>query len=95
MPQLKKVVLATGSRLIYTDQYEDAVTQLAQFSQPFQQITTPASGTAPPVAVPASANGAVIQQIRDHLRRYRDLAAQGKWAEAGKELEAIEAAVRQ
>jgi len=32
--------------------------------------------------------------VRAHLRRYRDLAAQGKWAEAGKELEAIEAEVR-
>jgi hypothetical protein len=36
-----------------------------------------------------------LNNIRDHLRRYRDLAAQGKWSEAGKELEAIEALVRQ
>jgi hypothetical protein len=36
-----------------------------------------------------------VQRIRDHLRRYRELGAQGKWSEAGKELEAIEAEVRQ
>jgi hypothetical protein len=29
-----------------------------------------------------------------HLQRYRELSAQGKWAEAGKELEAVEGAVR-
>ena len=29
--------------------------------------------------------------IRGHLQRYRDFAAQGRWSEAGKELEAIEA----
>jgi hypothetical protein len=28
------------------------------------------------------------------LNRYRELAAQGKWSEAGKELEAIEATVK-
>jgi uncharacterized protein len=96
MPQLKKVVLAAGSRLIYTDRYDEAVAQLAQSSgQPLEQASAPASGGPPAVAAPASANSTVVQQIRDHLRRYRDLAAQGKWAEAGKELEAIEAAVRQ
>jgi len=35
-----------------------------------------------------------LSRVREHLRRYRDLAAQGKWADAGKELEAIEAEVK-
>ena len=35
-----------------------------------------------------------LDSVRSHLRRYRELAAQGKWAEAGKELEAIEADVK-
>src|SRR5438045_5192186 len=30
-----------------------------------------------------------LQPVRDHLRRCRELAAQGKWSEAGKELEDI------
>jgi hypothetical protein len=33
--------------------------------------------------------------VREHLRRYRELASQGKWSDAGRELEAIEAAVKQ
>jgi hypothetical protein len=32
----------------------------------------------------------VLQRIRQHLRRYQELTGQGKWAEAGRELEAIE-----
>jgi hypothetical protein len=32
----------------------------------------------------------LLQSVRDHLRRYRELSAQGKLAEAGKELEAIQ-----
>jgi uncharacterized protein len=95
MPQLKKVVLAVGSRLIYTDTYNDALAQLAQSGPPLQQASAAAASGAPPPAPAPGASNAVIQQIRDHLRRYRDLAAQGKWAEAGKELEAIEAAVKQ
>ncbi len=35
-----------------------------------------------------------IGDIRMHLERYRELSSQGKWAEAGKELEAIEGEVR-
>jgi hypothetical protein len=34
------------------------------------------------------------ESIQNHLRRARELAAQGKWAEAGKELDAIEAAAK-
>ena len=40
------------------------------------------------------ANDPRLQRVRDHLKRYRDLAAQGKWSEAGKELEAVEAEVK-
>ena len=43
------------------------------------------AGAPPPAADPR------IQSIRQHLQRYRELAAQGHWSEAGKELEAIEA----
>jgi hypothetical protein len=54
-----------------------------------------------PGAAPAAAGAqattpadARLQRIRDHLRRYRELTAQGRWSEAGKELEAIEAEAR-
>jgi septation ring formation regulator EzrA len=44
------------------------------------------------VAAPAA--DARLQSVREHLRRYRELASQGHWAEAGKELEGIEAEVK-
>jgi uncharacterized protein len=61
----------------------------------------PAPGTAPgaapavTAAPPPGSPGADlrIESIRQHLRRYRDLASQGRWAEAGKELEAVESEV--
>ncbi len=100
MPQLKKVALAMGDQLFYTDTYDQAVAQLAAYmkmpSPTLQTAAMPAA--APPAAGAAAAQpqqGAPdLQQrlntIRDHLRRYRDFASQGRWAEAGKELEAVE-----
>jgi hypothetical protein len=90
MPQLKKVVLAVGNRLIYTDTYEQARAQL--------------TGEEPQTVTPTAAQPAVQQQIktgdpridsiRNHMQRYRDLASQGRWAEAGRELEAIQTEVQ-
>ena len=93
MPQLKKVMMAMGNRLIYTDTYEQAVAQLANISASAAAAappsSAPAAGTAPPPAAAADKD-IRIESIRNHLRRYRELMGQGKWAEAGRELEAIE-----
>jgi uncharacterized membrane protein (UPF0182 family) len=96
MPQLKRIVLAVGNRLVYADTYEQA---LAQLSSGAQQLIQQATATAPPPAAgqppPSPPNADPrLERIRQHLRRYRELAAQGKWSEAGKELEAIEAEVQ-
>ena len=93
MPQLKKIVLAVGDRLIYADTYDEALSQLSQGAQQLvvQAAAQPAAGAQ------SSAQAAVpdprLARVREHLRRYRELAGAGKWAEAGKELEAIEAEV--
>jgi uncharacterized protein len=98
MPQLKKVALAMGNRLAYADTYEQALSQLIDSlggaASP-QNPPSPAASNLPSPTAPAS-NTAVqtLEQIRDHLRRYRELSAQGKWAEAGKELDAIQGLVQ-
>jgi uncharacterized membrane protein (UPF0182 family) len=93
MPQLKKVALVMGNTLVYADTYEQALAQLdgeqKGVAAPAQQGAAP---TAPATAVPTG--DARVDEVRAHLKRYRDFAAQGKWADAGKELEAIEAAVK-
>jgi len=97
MPQLKKVVLAVGNRLIYADTYDEALGQLSSGAQQLIQQATappPPAGAGPAAApAPQPAPDARLARVREHLRRYRDLSAQGKWSEAGKELEAIEAEV--
>jgi uncharacterized protein len=95
MPQLKKVVLAMGNVLIYADTYEQALAQLTSGMQTTAVAAAPAAVTTAGAVAPAPPPGAAarIEAIRTHLRRYRDLASQGHWSEAGKELEAIDAEV--
>jgi uncharacterized membrane protein (UPF0182 family) len=99
MPQLKKVVVAMGNVLIYRDTYEQALADLARANQ--QELgageTRQVTSTAP-TAEPSSPGTTVqpdsrVVEVRQRLKRYRELFSQGRYAEAGKELEAIEALV--
>jgi len=66
-----------------------------QWSAAPARTTGAPTGAAPTATAPAAlTSDARIEEIRAHLKRYRDFAATGKWADAGKELEAIEAAVK-
>ncbi|MEQ1884454.1 MAG: UPF0182 family protein [Bryobacteraceae bacterium] len=98
MPQLRKVALVQGDTLIYADTYDQALEQLRAMQQG-RPVTAPtgASPATSALPVPTTTRGGSdprIDVIRMHLERYRQLSAQGKWAEAGKELEAVEAAAK-
>ncbi len=90
MPQLKKVVLGMGNRLIYSDTYDQALALLNGGNG--QTESAPPTGNAISSTLgPAPASPAIVDSIRAHMQRYRELQGQGKWSEAGKELEAIQA----
>ena len=92
-----------GNTLIYRDTYEQALEELTG-ATPTPASAQPEAGSPPspqasgqPVVTQASpppASGAAadgrLQAVRDHLRRYREFSSQGRWAEAGRELEALE-----
>jgi uncharacterized membrane protein (UPF0182 family) len=100
MPQLKKIVLAVGNRLIYTDTYDQAIAQLSSGAQALvrqaeaQPGAAAVAGAPPSAPQPPAMADRRLESVLNHLRRYRELTAQGKWADAGKELEAIEAEVK-
>ncbi|MBM3814735.1 MAG: UPF0182 family protein [Acidimicrobiia bacterium] len=99
MPQLKKVVLAVGDQLIYENDYDQALASLARISgmpavsRATEPVPTPQAAGAPVEA--RRAPDPRVEQIREQLRRYRENSAQGKWVEAGKAMEAIEALLQQ
>jgi uncharacterized membrane protein (UPF0182 family) len=98
MPQLKKVAVAMGNRLAYADTYEQALQDLITQTTSGVTRAEAATPTAPqgqqqqtPLApMDASKAGETLRQVQQHLQRYRELSSQGKWAEAGKELEEIQ-----
>ncbi len=97
MPQLKKVVLAVGNRLIYADTYEQALEQLSGGAGVSAAPANPGIAPAPapaPSTVTQKSSDPRIENIRQHLQRYRDLTSQGKWVDAGRELEAIQSEVQ-
>jgi len=100
MPQLKKVALAVGNTLVYADTYEQALADLdaALKGRPVstaRSTETTATNAAPaPSAAPPAGSDARLDSIRSHFKRYRDLMGQGKWSEAGKELEAVDALLK-
>jgi uncharacterized membrane protein (UPF0182 family) len=102
MPQLEKVVLAAGNDLVYADTYPQALEILAARQQRGGRSLI---STAPVVSdnvseVPSGTPSNVsrtdprIAEIRDHVERYRNLTSQGRLADAGRELEAIESLVK-
>jgi uncharacterized protein len=98
MPQLRKVVLAVGNTLAYEDTYEKALASLAAIQKGIPATAAPTVPGSPPASVSAAPQpvgaDARVDAIRAHMQRYKELSAQGHWSEAGKELEAIEAAVK-
>ena len=84
MPQLKKVVLAMGDRLIYRDTFDQALAELTGGPLPPQQAPS-AAGSAQPPAQPAASQD--MNALADQVRKIRDQAEQ-----LVKELDSLEKA---
>jgi uncharacterized protein len=84
MPQLKKVVLAMGDRLIYRDTFEQALAELTGGTAPAQPTLAAATSAPAPAAT-----GQGSPELAERLRRLRDQAAQ-----LARELEALEKEAR-
>jgi uncharacterized membrane protein (UPF0182 family) len=98
MPQLKKVVLALGNHLIYADTYEEALAMINGVSAggppvPPAAVAEAGARAASGATAALKPGDARIESVRRHMERYRELAGQGKLAEAGKELDAVQSEV--
>jgi hypothetical protein len=68
MPQLKKVVLAMGDRLIYRDTFDEALTDLTAAPMP--------AAVAPSQAPASAANEKNLPSLAERLKKLRDQAEQ-------------------
>ena len=93
MPELKKIVLAVGNRLVYADDLDTAIKRLAQPPAAHEQapLAVEAAEAAPLARAGARpSDSSALTSLRAHLDRYREFTAQGRLAEAGRELEAMQ-----
>jgi len=93
MPELKKIVLAVGNRLVYADDLETAIQRLARPPVKEEEVTAETLATISKTSAQDGAtptDSSILISLRAHLTHYRQLTAQGKLSEAGRELEAIQ-----
>jgi uncharacterized membrane protein (UPF0182 family) len=84
MPELKRVIVASGDRLAYADTYQDALRELV--GQPvISGSSLPESSGTPAVASPA----AFLSEAAQCYQQYLKLTGEGKTVEAGRALEKL------
>ncbi len=92
MPELKKVAVGYGNQIGYGNTYAEALSQLGEGEVKLSEPTLePATGAK--IEQPKPGDGR-IEKIRQRLKRYRELMGTGKFVEAARELEAVEAEVK-
>lgn len=91
MPQLKKVVVSMGDRMVYADTYSAALEELAgaSFGQRVQGTGAVTTTPAPEVSTPDP-----YSHLREIWSKYRKAAAEGRYEEAGRELERFDQILR-
>ena len=76
MPQLKKVVLAMGDRLIYRDTFDQALAELTGGAVPPRTAPGAAAASAQTAAAPAPSPSSEIPALAERVRQIRDQAEQ-------------------
>jgi uncharacterized membrane protein (UPF0182 family) len=92
LPELKRVVVATGNRIAMEPTLEAALARLfagQPAEAPLPAAPRPGEGVGPPGASPAAA--AVARSAHEHYRRAQEALRAGDWARYGEELRALEA----
>ena len=85
MPQLKKVVLAMGDRLIYRDTFGEAFAELTGTSLPAQPALANVTSSSPPPPASPSAATKTLPAMAEQIRHLREQAE-----ELARELESLE-----
>lgn len=92
MPELKKVAVGFGSLIGYGNTYAEALSQLG--AGVIEQAVTQTATATPDAPKPATGPDPRVDRVRTRLKHYRELMGQGKYVDAAKELEAIEAEIK-
>jgi uncharacterized membrane protein (UPF0182 family) len=93
LPELQRIVVATGSRIAMEPTLEAALAKLFA-SEPASARAVDATGGSPGSANVSPAAAALARAIREHLDRAREAQRADDWTRYGEELRALDEAVR-
>jgi uncharacterized membrane protein (UPF0182 family) len=102
IPELKRVIVASGNRVVMGTTLDEALNAMFGSGKPAAPVTGGAAGkagaaaAAPGVTVgPAGSVPALLQQAQEHYDRALAAQRAGDWAEYGRQIDALGAAIRQ
>lgn len=79
MPELKRIIVASGEQLAYEDTFEKALTSLVNMNTVGNNVEIVSGGS----------QEDLIKEAVQHLDSYQKLTGQGKFTEAGREMQAL------
>jgi uncharacterized membrane protein (UPF0182 family) len=94
LPELQRVVVATGNRIAMEPTLEAALAKLFGAEPGGARAAAPAGSTAGPTALSPEA-AATARAVREHLEQARAAQRADDWARYGEELRALDTALRQ
>ncbi|GIW08455.1 MAG: UPF0182 protein [Dehalococcoidia bacterium] len=91
LPELKRVVLATATRVVMEPTFEEALARLFDGARP---ATTPPTGSSTPAPPVSSDVAALVRSAQQHYDRAQERLRAGDFAGFGEELRLLEADLR-
>ena len=85
MPELKKVIVASGDRLVWDDEFQGALEKLVSG----YEALAPTSKKVERGFIPRLSSDLISSALK-HMKKYKELVGKGKFKEAGEELYKLE-----
>lgn len=99
LPELKRVIVASGNRVVMRETLEEAIAALVNQEVPaggdVAGTAPSADVTTPPPAAGDETIAELVRRANDHYRRAEEARVEGDWARFGEELKALEEVLRQ
>ncbi len=96
LPELKRVIVASGNRVVMRETLEEAIAALVGEAPPTVAEGEPPGEGASPGGTDVSADIAeLVRQANKHYQRAQEARVEGDWARFGEELKALEEVLRQ
>jgi len=94
LPEVKQIILSYGDYIVMESTFEQAMERLLELVNAGKPPAETGPGQAPGAPLVRTADE-LLQEFADLFKRYQEAMAAGKWSEAGRIMESIQARIQQ